>query len=117
MVFPGDIEIDGWNLVLDCNPYDNKADYYCISHHGSINGHIRTKCPVFQAYTIQDIQHCTSNIKTAILMGREGAYSGIIAPTVKNCYGSRLHITSDDNNGKETIFLELDWKTGTVIRH
>lgn len=47
-VFPGDLEQDGWKLmdVTKCYPYMTHTHYYAISHHGSINGHLRPSvCP------------------------------------------------------------------------
>lgn len=115
MVFPGDIETGGWDLVTDCEQYDGKADYYCVSHHGSLTGHLRTVCPASQ--NISDVACCTDKIRTAILMGRDGVYNGIIHPEVRRCFGPRLNITTDMNDTAETKFLELDWATGNVTRY
>ena len=41
MLFTGDIETEGWDTVSTCMPYLRKSTYYCISHHGSITGHLR----------------------------------------------------------------------------
>ena len=115
MVFPGDIETAGWELVTDCEPYDGQADYYCVSHHGSLTGHLRTVCPAYQ--NISDVACCTGKIRKAILMGRDGVYNGIIHPEVRRCFGPRLNVTTDMNGTAETKFLELDWATGNVTRH
>ncbi|MBR4908998.1 MAG: MBL fold metallo-hydrolase [Acidaminococcaceae bacterium] len=115
MVFPGDIETAGWNLITDCKPCDGKADYYCVSHHGSLTGHLRTVCPVSR--NISDIACCTNNMSKAILMGRDGVYNGIIHQEVRKCFGPRLSITTDMNGTSETKFLELDWAAGSVTRY
>ena len=44
MLFTGDIETEGWAYVSTCMPNLCKTTYYCISHHGSITGHIRSNC-------------------------------------------------------------------------
>lgn len=114
MIFPGDIETDGWDNVNTCAQYLGGADYYCISHHGSINGHIRTRCP--EEATIRfDMGRCCTRIQKCILMGRDGAYSGIFSTQVLNCFGNRLYRTDLDRNGNEPHFMELEWQNGQVI--
>lgn len=107
MVFPGDIETAGWNHVGECVPYMEKAKYYCVSHHGSITGHLRNKCPAGR--TISDVSTCCGGVDKAILMGRNGAFKGIFSPMVINSFSNKLHVTENANN-----FLEIDWRTGTI---
>lgn len=80
MLFPGDLETDGWNELSCCYPYLKHTDYYCISHHGSINGHIRKSCKP-QGRKILNLSDCSCS-RIQILMGRNNAYSGIYSPMV-----------------------------------
>ena len=75
MLFTGDIETEGWENVSTCMPNLCKTTYYCISHHGSITGHIRSNCMPANRYitTLADFAELTS---LQVLMGRDGAYKG-----------------------------------------
>lgn len=53
MLFTGDLETEGWNTVVQCYPKLRDTTYYCISHHGSINGDIRTNC--LKSYSITSL--------------------------------------------------------------
>lgn len=109
MIFPGDIETVGWNQV-DCEPYLNSATYYCISHHGSDNGHRRNKCR--RGKSISSLAQCACSTKRQILMGRNGAFSGIFSPTVLSAFPN---LVQTDQRGLH--YIELDWATGGIILH
>lgn len=112
MIFPGDIETEGWNNINTCAHYLRDTNYYCVSHHGSINGHIRNRCP--GGKTILDIGECCINMQKCILMGRHGAYSGIFSNQVLNCFRNKLYRTDIDSEGKIPHFMELDWQNAQV---
>ena len=107
MLFPGDIETEGWDQV-DCFPFLAKTNYYCISHHGSNNGHIRNKC--FLTKSNVNLNYCAANSKVQILMGRDGAYSGIFDTQVLNGFPNICRTDQVPN------YLELDWNTGKVSK-
>lgn len=105
MVFPGDIEKDGWDVISSCFPNMNKATYYCVSHHGSITGHIRSKCS--HGLEINNVSMCCGFIRKAILMGRRNAYPGIYSQNVLDDFADKLCIVENAEH-----FVELDWYTG-----
>ena len=76
MIFPGDLEQDGWNHMTKlgkCCPSLQKCDFYCISHHGSITGHVNRPCMCNSGNDI--ISCCMKECCVAILMGRDRAYN------------------------------------------
>lgn len=81
MLFTGDIETEGWESVNTCFPHLNKSTYYCISHHGSIIGHIRNSC-VDSNKLINSLAGCTRGTRLQLLMGRDNAYKGIFSKQV-----------------------------------
>lgn len=108
MIFPGDIENKGWAEVKNYRYRIAIPDYYCLSHHGSINGHDPTvwclpKCALFD-----DIM-CCYGMKKAILMGRDKAYSGIFSLEVTNYFKPILNITEEVHS-----FLELEWENEKI---
>lgn len=107
MLFTGDIETEGWDNVFNCIPRLAESTYYCISHHGSITGHIRNNCSVVRM-SIKTLGDCAIETKKQVLMGRNGAYRGVYSPKVLR----------DFNNIEETErakqYFCLDWKTGKV---
>lgn len=115
MVFPGDIETAGWNNLKNCNGKIRSADYYCISHHGSINGHLRNKCSC-KNNKIKSIFCCRHDKPINILMGRDGAFSGMFSKDVLKDFAGNIYRT-DSNNGTPLRFIELDWLTGIVKYH
>ncbi len=96
MLFTGDLETQAWPGVKSI---PDSIDYYCISHHGSYNGR-----PHDVKY-INQFNKC----RCKILMGRDGAYSGIFCKTVLKEF-SNIKITSPD-----ITYLELDWETGICV--
>lgn len=105
MLFTGDLEQEGWDSIKDCKPYLWDTSYYCISHHGSLNGHKRSKCEYHQV--ISSLADCGKNTKLQILMGRDRAYKGIFSSNVKKEFHK---IKYTDGNKK---YVKIDWKTGS----
>lgn len=114
IVFPGDIEEKGWNQITSCIPYLSNTTYYCISHHGSMNGHVRTSCPA--SNLINNVNFCNLNTRILILLGRDGAYPGIINTKVVNDLGSsRIYRTDEDQTKrKNPIFFRINWFNDSV---
>ncbi|MCL2282367.1 MAG: MBL fold metallo-hydrolase [Fibromonadales bacterium] len=104
-VFTGDIETAGWSNVKKCCLHFKNCDYYVISHHGSDTGHIKTNC------TISNVNCCLSNNVQAILMGRDGAYSGIYSKTVISNF-KNINYTECAQN-----FLEIEWDSNKITRY
>jgi hypothetical protein len=106
IVFPGDIETKGWGDITKCRPSLNNADYFCISHHGSLNGHQRTNCPA--SINISNLSQCSKYVNCAILMGRNMAYPGIYNSDVIGDFGQKLIKSEEDTFGNISQFLEID---------
>ena len=105
MLFTGDIETEGWENVSTCMPNLCKSTYYCISHHGSITGHIRSNCmPANRCITT--LADCADSTRLQVLMGRDGAYKGVYSRKV---LGDFKNIEKTEEVQK---YLSLDWKTG-----
>lgn len=104
MLFTGDLEQDGWDSISDCATYLWETTYYCLSHHGSLNGHKRSKCAYSQ--TISSLADCGKKTQLQVLMGRNGAYKGIFSSIVKKDF-SKIKCT----DGKKK-YIELNWQTG-----
>ena len=103
ILFTGDIETEGWNKVK-CPPGLGNIQNYCISHHGSRNGHERNFCHSGQ--NIGKITDCPNSIRNAVLMGRGGAYPGIYHQPALNEFGTLVRKTEG------TRFLEIDLLSG-----
>lgn len=101
MIYPGDLEQDGWN-VFKTQPNSmtamSVADYYCVSHHGSENGHVV-------------VPH---HFQKVVLMGRDGAYNGIYSPAVMQYWNPVLSLSEWDANGQASKAVVLDWNNGGV---
>jgi len=110
ILFTGDIETQGWHSITNCPAYLNDTNYFIVSHHGSLNGHIRTLCPVH--ITITNLSDCINNSSTSsIVMGRHGAFSGIYSSRVISDLGASLIYSEKDNLGRLASFLEIEWAT------
>lgn len=116
MVFPGDIEKDGLDYMTMTRTCQNQplchTDYYCVSHHGSLNGHIDIDCMGNSHFN--NIGRCLRaySLKKAIIMGRDKAFSGIYSPVVQN-YWKRIHKYSEfDASGKPCKAYVLEWNSG-----
>lgn len=109
ILFTGDIETLGWDQ-MNCPKYMDGVQFYCISHHGSLNGHKRNKCHHGQCIT--NVVTCPNDFEIAILMGKDKAYKGIYSPTVLNDFSSsniQLLRTEEDLQGQKNIkFLEIE---------
>lgn len=105
ILFTGDIETEGWDKVK-CPKYLGGVQYYCISHHGSANGHKRTVC--HRRNIINAVTDCPNNISMAILMGRNGAHSGIYSQKVLKDFNNILKTEEDTAGRKGVKFLEVD---------
>lgn len=112
-LFPGDLEKKGWNEIYPCNICSRKINYFALSHHGSINGFERNVCP--KERSVNDVSSCITN-PVAIFLGRRGAYNGIPSRKVLNKF-SNYYSSSEDKNGKQIKFFELDWSSGKTIYH
>lgn len=79
MIFTGDLELNGFGWLSklpDFSRHLRGCNYFCISHHGSINGHPTGYCHsirkgITMAWLIRNNETCS------ILMGRDKAYPGI----------------------------------------
>lgn len=107
MLFTGDIETEGWEEVTKCIPRLCNSTYYCISHHGSITGHIRDKCPIF-GQTKTTLSYCSQSTKVQLLMGRDGAYQGIYNNQVLKDFS---HIVKSED---AEHYLCIDWSTANI---
>lgn len=113
MVFTGDIEQDGIKEMASYMPYAPfcLTDIYAISHHGSETGH-----PLninVMPWPFQGLRCCPW---ISIIMGRDGAYNGIVSPKVVNdfCAISRLVTTDDLVKGQPISFVTINWENGQI---
>ena len=105
ILFTGDIEAEGWDKVK-CPPCLGKTNNYCISHHGSINGHRRNICHLNHK-NIKYITDCPNSIQNAILMGKDGAHHGIYSKKVlRGKFKRKIKKTEDAD------FLEINLLSG-----
>ena len=105
MLFTGDIETEGWETVSTCAPYLRKSTYYCISHHGSITGHLRNNCiPAGQKITT--LADCAASTTLQVLMGRDGAYKGVFSNKVTSDFYNIIK-TEDAAH-----YIEIEWSRG-----
>ena len=121
MVCPGDLEIEGFKQMTKiplCGPFLHRANYYAISHHGSINGHPDINCA-----RQNKVLHClTSKLDMAFIMGRDGAFKGIYSPVVISYFGkspNKLYFTEYDFNNKNlpVRYFGLEWASSVVTYH
>ena len=118
MVFPGDLEQNGFKAMTvstQCSPFLCNSDYYIVSHHGSLNGHPSIPC-FNPAQPLPSPLNCaSSNLIKSVVMGRDGAYSGIYSPVVTRYWssiGRGLEYTEIAPH-----FIELKWGSGNVVIH
>jgi hypothetical protein len=109
MLFTGDIETEGWENVSTCMPYLCKSTYYCISHHGSITGHLRNNC-IPARCIITTLADCACSTKLQVLMGRNSAYKGIFSKEVISDF-SNIIKTEDAKH-----FIEINWSSGCHVK-
>lgn len=115
MVFTGDLEQKGFEKMSragTCSRYLFDGDYYVVSHHGSINGHPAMTCQNPSQPVPTPLICATHNTLRAILMGRDGAYSGIYSPVVLAHWSGAPNLLIRTENAKH--FVELKWDTNFV---
>lgn len=109
-VFPGDLETKGWDLMAAayaCFRRMTKPYFYAISHHGSITGHMRTKC-ICGRSKVKSIRDCLPSRTWTILMGRDKAFSGIYSQQVLSDFKGRILMSEKDIHNNPARFLEID---------
>ena len=114
MVFTGDLEQKGFenmSRVGTCSAYLFDADYYMVSHHGSINGHPTMPCMNPRQPVPTSLDCATHNLNKSILMGKDGAYNGIYSPVVTSYWNGRGTLVKTED---APHFVELEWGTGVV---
>lgn len=114
MVLTGDIEKKGFERMSGCVSCQGKlvrAVYYVISHHGSINGHPTMTC---KSSSVDTPLGCAAmNVKRAILMGRNEAYSGIYSKDVVDYWSGIKGVLVITENAEQ--YVEMDWENGKVV--
>lgn len=114
MVFTGDIEQEGLKTMSNYLPFSImcRTDYYVVPHHGSINGHLLNCKNSLYPFRYG----CFCFLRSAIIMGRDGAYNGIFSQKVINDFVNRatLYTTDSNYNGKPTSYIKIDWQTNYV---
>ncbi len=115
MLFTGDIETQGWDIIPNCYPLLKNTSYYVVSHHGSINGHLRNVCPR-PRNKVADVSQCAGRSTIQILMGRDHAFHGIYSPQVTGSFRNLIY-SERNNAGNQCSFAEIDWQTDEVTHH
>lgn len=117
ITFPGDLETEGWDLIDNhrCCPYFNCTKYYVVSHHGSLNGHLRSKCTC--RCNITNVCDCLLQNTKTVLMGRDHAFNGIYSNRVLQDFDGRLFCSEKDDKGVKAAFLEIDLLSGVESWH
>lgn len=110
MLFTGDIETEGWENVKTCYPHLNVSKYYCISHHGSITGHLRNNC-VDLGRSINTLAMCAGSTKLQLLMGKDHAYRGVYNKRVISEF-SDIVKTEDSNH-----YVRIRWDNEDYSLH
>lgn len=109
MLFPGDIETEGWDSIKECYPYLSEPNYYCISHHGSKTGHIRKGCSAKTIRSVNNIAECLDNVSQCqILMGKDGTFNNVYYKDVLNDF---KNIIKTDG----CKYIEVKWGSGGII--
>lgn len=117
MVFPGDLEQEGFNNMSGsgkCGPHLFYAEFYAVSHHGSLNGHPEKQCCVKPPRKSSPLLCIKNKLKKVILMGRDGAYSKIYSQQVVDEWNHTGKLVVSEN---APHFVELDWENGNEIMH
>lgn len=117
MLFPGDMEKKELELMTEtgnCTPFLNRVDYYCVSHHASIKGHLDSKCLDSGPHPYPTcLECCKVRLNKAIVMGRDGAFSGIYNKTVINDFGPAIVYSEKDDKSNPVKCMILDWASNT----
>lgn len=111
MLFPGDIETEGWDSITWCKSWMGRPTYYCISHHGSKTGHFRNGCANKRiSKKVNNIADCIDYItKKQILMGKDGTFAGIYDNDV-------LKDFSNIEKTEGYKYIKLIWGSGHIDR-
>lgn len=113
MVFPGDLEKQGWDAMTSAATCQKHhlctTNYYCVSHHGSMTGHVDIPCLERNHYP--KVGNCikAGPLQKAILMGRDGAYPGIYNNGVVNYWGNILRYSEHDDQNNSRCAYVLEW--------
>lgn len=116
MVFPGDLEIEGFDAmtkVNTCCPEFKQMDFYAVSHHGSYNGHPQIQCK--SRSKRRPLLLCLRNkLSISVIMARNGAYDGIIDKRVIHTFETISKIeacqTDPSADGYPIDYLVIDWQ-------
>lgn len=114
MVFPGDLEQRGFEAMSKngtCSSYLFNADYYVVSHHGSVNGHPTMACGSHMWDGATPLACAANNLKKAILTGRDKAYSGIYSKVVTDYWDG---LGCLEYTEKAKWYIEVNWMSGEV---
>lgn len=117
MVFPGDLEEKGFDAMSSagtCSRWLFDSDYYVVSHHGSINGHPDRPCMMrpMANWGATPLQCAANRVNKVVLMGRDGAYSGIYSHAVVSYWDGRGALVKSED---ASHFLVLEWETGKTV--
>lgn len=116
MVLPGDLEREGWDAMTSATTCQIRplcvTNYYCVSHHSSITGHVDIPCLGNSHFPNVGVCLQARNLCRAILMGRNGAYNGIYNPIVIQYWTPMLSLSECDGNGQTSRAAVLEWDTG-----
>ena len=86
-------------MIEGCKKCLGDIDYYCISHHGSINGHL-WNCKLMNG--LIPLTKCIDS-KMQILMGRDTAYRGIYSRQVLGDFDNAQVVE------KANTYIKIDW--------
>jgi hypothetical protein len=110
MILPGDLGQKGFALMIGVNNCSSDlatCEFYCASHHGSLNGHPTN---IYTENHIPVLHRLSNMLKHAVIMGRDGAYRGIYDKTnVIPYWNKQLLFSERDSQGNSHPFLKLNW--------
>ena len=103
-------ECDGIPLEEFCKA-EKVSHSKMLSHHGSANGH-----PKYIPGHKRLHRRRLGCLRNAIIMGRNGAYSGIYDTKVINCFDmfTRIVYTEKDDNFHPIDAFGLRWRSGEI---
>ena len=117
MVLPGDMEKEGFDAMTTskkCASNLHNAQYYVVSHHGSINGHPDFPCLGTKHHPTP--LACVDNgLNKALLLGRDKAYPSIFDPSVVSFFKGLLVTTDRVSRKRPLKYFRLRWATGSVF--
>lgn len=121
MVLPGDLEQDGLKrMISNCLSFTHYinyycVNYYCVSHHASSNGDIFNAFASCRRYVRNrcHFECCLKYCAHAIVMGRDGAYSGIYDYSVINSFSHKVSFSEFDYKHIGHRGVAINWGTGS----